>query len=563
MHLPRYLFLRLLGLTHLIAFLSFWVQADGLVGPDGIVPAVDSLAAVAKRAEGWARIQQAPTLTWLLGAEHGLDLLCGLGCALSLLLIGGFAPRLLCVGLWCAYLSVYTLGGPFLSFQWDILLLEVTLLAILYAPDGLYPRIDEERPPTLTSVWLLRLLWFKLMLSAGVVKITSGDPSWADLSALDYHYWTQPLPHGLAWYAHNAPEWTRQLGVSLTFVGELVVPFLLFFNPRGRRLALWLGLVVADLIYCQGQLALADVLFLVAAAAFLDDRVVGRWWPADTTPVHSRCAAFWVTLLLMSGIALTGNYGFFHLLTVVLALSLLDDEALRRLVPGRWRDWLPEPPGFRPLWPVRIMVWAAALVILPLSAMRASNMVGRRSVQAAKQAVEKDEATRPQALLVGLQSLHEVQQTLRPFATIYNYGLFATMTKDRIEILVEGSADGRSWKPYVFRWKPGDLASVGSIAGPHMPRLDWQMWFAALRPDCRKVWWFPGFLRGLLEGSAPVTGLLAKDPFAETPPKYVRARRLRYRFTDPETRAESGHRWSRRHVGAFCPVLSLDAFRRP
>ena len=110
-----------------------------------------------------------------------------------------------------------------------------------------------------------------------------------------------------------------------------------------------------------------------------------------------------------------------------------------------------------------------------------------------------------------------------------SYGLFAVMTTERREILLEGSADGVEWKSYEFRWKPGALDRAPRFAGPHMPRVDWQLWFAALG-RCEHQGWLHAFLRRLLEGSRPVTRLLANDPFPDTPPRYLRATVADYRF---------------------------------
>ena len=111
------------------------------------------------------------------------------------------------------------------------------------------------------------------------------------------------------------------------------------------------------------------------------------------------------------------------------------------------------------------------------------------------------------------------------------YGLFAVMTTERPEIVVEGSEDGETWTPYAFRWKPGDVDRRPRFTTPHLPRLDWQMWFAALSGDCRSQRWFLAFERRLLEGSPDVLRLLKGNPFPTHPPRYLRARLRQYDFT--------------------------------
>jgi hypothetical protein len=126
------------------------------------------------------------------------------------------------------------------------------------------------------------------------------------------------------------------------------------------------------------------------------------------------------------------------------------------------------------------------------------------------------------------------------------------MTKQRREIEIQGSDDGVEWKPYPFRWKPGDVERAPAWCAPHMPRLDWQMWFAALAPAQRSRWLAP-LVDRLLEGSPDVLGLFAANPFADRPPRAVRAVLYDYRFTSREERAATGAWWKRNELGPFLP----------
>jgi hypothetical protein len=128
-------------------------------------------------------------------------------------------------------------AGPFLSFQWDILLLEMGFLAIFYAPLGaVSPRSPAwSVAPPRPVAWLLRLLVFKLMFSSGVVKLSSGDPTWWNLTALAVHYETTCLPTWTGWYMHQLPMWCHKVSAGLMFVTELVLPFFVF-GPRMVRI---------------------------------------------------------------------------------------------------------------------------------------------------------------------------------------------------------------------------------------------------------------------------------------------------------------------------------------
>ena len=145
-----------------------------------------------------------------------------------------------------------------------------------------------------------------------------------------------------------------------------------------------------------------------------------------------------------------------------------------------------------------------------------------------------------------------VGQWLEPLRSANAYGLSRVMTTERPEITVEGSDDGVSWKSYRFHWKPGELDRRPRFAMPHMPRLDWQMWFAALSGDCRVTPWFIRFERRLLTGTPEVLALLRENPFPDRPPRYLRARLSLYTFT------RSGEKdwWAAEDAGLFCPPIT-------
>jgi hypothetical protein len=375
-------------------------------------------------------------------------------------------------------------GGAFLLYQWDALLLETGFLAIWLAPAPLRPREAARAPVEPLALWLLRLLLFKLMLLSGAVKLLSGDPTWRHLAAMQFHYWTQPIPTWTSWYAFHLPEWVHRAEVVGTFAIELGLP-LLIFGPRLLRWAAASGLAALQLL-----------------------------------------------------IAATGNYGFFNLLTLSLCGLLFDDAAWRRLLPPRWRPAAPDPEAARrPGWPPARLAFAAlAALLFALSSVRMLDSVGLAP-------------PRP-------RPFDALARVLDPFQLTSSYGLFAVMTTDRDEIEVEGSRDGAAWEPYVFPWKPGPLARRPGFAGLHMPRLDWQMWFASLR-GCAGSPWFHAFLLRLLQGEPAVLGLLAHDPFAGAPPRYVRTTLYRYTFTD----AGEANWWRRVEIGPFCPTVELHGGR--
>ena len=243
--------------------------------------------------------------------------------------------------------------------------------------------------------------------------------------------------------------------------------------------------------------------------------------------------------LLQVAIAATGNYGYFNLLVFLLCVPLLDDGCFRRLatrvatVPAA-RQPGPGPGHRRPRLSWKHPFPPLILLLLLLSGMQLAATVGMP-------------VSRPSLLA-------ETHRALAPFRLSSSYGLFAVMTTERPEIVVEGSMDGERWQPYEFKWKPGDPGRAPGFVAPHMPRLDWQMWFAALR-SYQGAPWFERLLARLLQGSPEVAGLMDSCPFPR--PRYVRALLYDYRFTDRHERGESGNWWSRRLLGAYSPMLFL------
>src|SRR5437660_12543765 len=234
--LSRWLFLRLLGLVYLIAFVSLALQVTGLVGEHGILPATAFLERT-RALYGGAAYRLFPTVCWLGAGDGTLRLLCWGGGALALLVMAGVAQAPALALLWACYLSLSVVGQTFLWFQWDGLLLETGLLALLYAPTRWLPRRERERAPSGVIRWLVWLLLFKLMFLSGITKLASGDPTWRRLTALDYHFWTQPLPPWTAWYAQWLPSWTHRGMLFILLAIELLVPWLIFVPERwgGRR----------------------------------------------------------------------------------------------------------------------------------------------------------------------------------------------------------------------------------------------------------------------------------------------------------------------------------------
>ncbi|MFW2389722.1 MAG: lipase maturation factor family protein [Polyangiales bacterium] len=469
--ISSWLFGRSLGAVLLVAFISLGVQAQGLFGDAGVMP-IAGLVAQAKSAghSFW----QHPSAFWWGSGDSMIGAIWISGAAAAAALLLGFVPKLATAVAWFCYLSFVSVGWPFMSFQWDTLLLEVTFTAFFFVPLRAWDRPLGHSTPNRVARWALWWLLFRLVFRSAWVKLASGDATWADLSALSYHYWTQPLPTVFGWYANLLPDWFQSASCALMFAIEFAAPLLILLPWAWAR--------------------------------------------------RSSAASIAGLMLL---VAFTGNYGFFNLLAIVLCLPLLDDALLARLFSGRF-DPAPRPE--------RKTRWNALPGVAPALVIAVSG-----------------------AIFVAGTFAGGVPRWLRPvypFNTLNNYGLFAVMTTERPEIEIEGTLDGKTWETYEFRYKPGPLDRAPRWAAPHQPRLDWQMWFAALG-DYRRNPWLGNLVTRLLEGEPSVLRLIETNPFEGEPPKQVRAVVYRYEMTDREERAATGNWWRRSDRARYSPTLGV------
>ncbi|XP_065306375.1 lipase maturation factor 2-like [Dermacentor albipictus] len=565
-------FLWAMSVVYLSAFASIYHQMPGLYGDHGVLPVRSVIPIDSHTRPPQELAQQAaerPSLIWL-APNFGLkvatmaEFLAFLGIVMSFMacVSSRFRDCINFALLWILYFSIYQVGQVFMWFQWDILLLEAGFLCILVAPLGIVHRTLglnsswrlPHRPHDEVSLWLVRWLLFRFMFASGVVKLTSGCPTWWGLTALNHHFQSQCIPTPIAWYFHHLPDWILRLGVVFTFVIEIAIPPLFFVPVRPLR------------IFC-----------------------------------------FYSQVFLQMMIIATGNYNFFNLLTMTLCLSLVDDEQLlgnaRRSSSGKLGN-------FRPLartaalavycglaygtiklfhlqlddsWAVRskvafnkeklnqflstavpLMVWVAgaSLAYHILMALYRS-IVKERSVLSKIFSTLGTIFMGTAAVWVFCISLvplaeldpgfnRKLWPTIRswhykvqPFHLTSSYGLFRIMTGvgGRPELILEGSDDPNGpWVELPFLYKPGDVNRPPPIIIPHQPRLDWQMWFAALG-DYRRNPWLLSLVYRLLNNDASALRLmnLERYPFTRQPPTYIRATLYKYWFTKMDT--SSGRAW--------------------
>ena len=473
LEIPRYdvlawLFVRAFALVFLIAFISFGMQAQGLIGSQGIAP-VSNLVEAGHRLLDTERYWQIPMLFWLNTSDVFIQIVCWSGTAFSLLLFFNQWPRACLLSVYALYLSLIYAGQMFMTFQWDSYLLETAIICFFMLG-------------SLTiGIWLLRWLLFRFIFVGGMVKLLSGDPAWQNATALIYYFNTEPLPTPLAWYANQLSPVVLKAGAMGTLLVELFVPFFIFLPRRLRFFA-------------------ASVMI------------------------------FFQTVILI-----TGNYNWFNILTILLCFILFDDAAIRCFFPSRFFQSFTSNTSANAKR--RLFFWVAilfALFSVSFSLLQLQLRFGGKASPA-------------------IASLYN---KIAPFSLVNIYGPFAVITKERMEIVLEGSNDGIDWKEYAFKYKPGDIKRRPPWNIPLQPRLDWQMWFAALGSPEQSPWFYQ-FMQRLLENAPPVVALLETNPFPDKPPKYLRALFYEYTFTTQEEWRKTGAWWTRGLVGYYVREQSL------
>lgn len=495
--IPRWLFLRALGLIYFSAFYSLIFQIRGLIGPQGILPADDYLAHVANGFGQW-KLWYAPTILWLSAGDHMLIALCVVGMLASLLLVANVWPRAMLLVGFVGFLSFVSAAQDFSQYQSDGMLLEAGFISLFLAPRGLLPGWGASSPPPRASVLLLLWEWFRIYFESGLVKLESGDPTWRNLTAMDEYYQNGPLPTWIGWYIQHLPHSFHRATAGATLAMELLLVFMAFL-PR-------------------------------------------RW----------RIACFCIVTVWQTGVILTANYTFLNYLVLVLGVLLLDDRLLRLFVPVRFRQAFPlaaeeaefatdataeqenveQRPIRRHLASLRLAVTAVMLTwVFYNTSLLLLHIFWR---------------TEP---LPG-----EPVVALEPFRIANEYGLFAVMTPHRYEIEFQGSTDGTHWVAYPFRYKPQQLDAAPGLYAPYQPRFDWNLWFASLGtwPQYPIV---PRTEEALLTNDSAVLSLFAGNPFPGTPPRYVRAVLWQYWFTTLAEKRTTGQWWRRQLLGTYAPTI--------
>ena len=506
--IPRWLFVRALGLIYFSAFYSLFFQIRGLIGPQGILPAGGYLRAVSQASLPYPHLWYAPTLLWLSSGSRMLMALCWVGMIASMVLVLNFWPRAMLVVCFVCFLSFVAAAQDFSGYQSDGMLLEAGFICLFFVPPGLRPGLGRNHPPSWASLFLLQWEWLRIYFESGIAKLASGEPQWRNFTAMDEYYQNGPLPTWIGWYIQQLPHRFHAFTAGATLVMELGLIWMILL-PRRFRI----------------------ILFLIVTC-----------WEI--------------------GVISTANYAFLNYIVLSLGILLIDDEFLLQFVPERWRVRIEgeaapagetqdaaSQPGNEDkhtsrLWN-RIRPHFAAL----------------KTAFAAVMLTWIFYATTAQ--LVWMLPPHlplpsSPVAMLDPSRIANRYGLFAVMTRGRYEIEFQGSNDGLNWTPYSFRYKPQALNEPPGIYAPYQPRFDWNLWFASLE-TWRSNAIVPNTELRLLVNDADVLALFRGNPFPNAPPKQIRAVLWQYWFTSMAEKRATGNWWRRQLLGLYAPVLERQS----
>jgi hypothetical protein len=474
--LTRLVLERGIAAIFLLAFIAVLHQFPALLGERGLLPVPEFVEI--------APFKRYPSIFFWRYSDGMLRALAALGTMISVLIMCGVVspfPWWINLAAWLAmwgiYLSIVNVGQQFYSFGWETMLLEAGFFAAFLG--------SAHDCASVIPVLMLRWMLFRVEVGAGLIKLRH-DRSWRDLTALWYHYETQPLPNPLSWFFHRLPPFIHRLCVLGSHVTQVAVPFGLF----------------------------APQPYAAAAGALI---IFHQFW-----------------------LIVSGNYSWLNWLTVVLGASAFGDTVLSGFLLMRAPSELAARSGVNDA-ALYLLAAAAAL----LSVKPALNLLSKNQV-----------------MNYSFNRLHIVNA----------YGAFGSVTKERYEIVLEGTSSAEPapqapWREYEFKAKPGDPRRMPPQIAPYHLRLDWLMWFlpfsvalrhgAVIVPEYED--WFVALVLKLLQGDRQSIHLLGVNPFPDHPPKFVRARYYRYEYTSAAERRDNGAWWRRTLIGEYLPAVSLGS----
>ena len=582
-----------MGILFLLAYLSLFLQFEGLYSVNGLTPMQDTVSDILGQVGGmdvWGIFLQYPSMLLLsrvptvgLSIETiaELTLVVGLLCALWVA-ITGRNDIFISIGMVVCYLTMYLGGGTFMSFQWDILLLEVGWVFVL---SGTHSRCSR--------LWnsCYRLVLFKLMLMSGVVKLTAGCETWNGLTALSYHFATQCLPTPLAWWAHQIPEEVLRWGVAGTLLIEIPWTLLLVVpSVRIRRIGAALQALLQVSIIITGNYNFFNLLTIALCipcwtadcgeeeedgTESCSSSGSGEQVEEESVSVLQALEVHGPVLAFASWMKAARRFVSRSRITVILEWTMVvvyltvsscamfhfprgweGGLQLRENLVGLWGPFLRQGARIGYILSIGMAISALLLALLAVYESKGNGLVKWMwtaplvVMSGVGQLAWMGVVTLPLQQITefdpgwGDSALERFAASTRTYAFSSGYGLFRRMTGvgergtvARPEIVLEGRqrGEGGGWKVVHFLHKPTALEGVPTVVAPHQPRLDWQMWFAALGSYHNNAW-LVHLVYKLLHNETRAIGPLINEAyfrrdFGPDGPAAMRASLYSYDFT--------------------------------
>uniref|UniRef100_A0A8C5HEA9 Lipase maturation factor n=1 Tax=Gouania willdenowi TaxID=441366 RepID=A0A8C5HEA9_GOUWI len=496
--LTRIVLLRCVAFIYLVAFCVAYNQNKQLIGEHGLMPCKSYLNNVKRYVGGKigaAALAYTPTIIWFLDwsdMDTNLDVMALVGMALSLfVLVTGMANMVMMITLWVLYHSLVSVGQL-------CQLLETGFLAIFLCPLWTLSQVPRRCPPSIICIWTFRWLIVRIMLGAGLIKIR-GDKCWRELTCMDYHYETQPVPNPMSYYMHRSPWWFHRFETLSNHFIELIAPF---FTFMGRRMCMINGAL--------------QILFQVV-------------------------------------LILSGNLSFLNWLTIVPSVACFDDASLAFLFcsgGGAKRAVLKiqsEDASGRTIKPTkgmmirRVVNISLGVLIGFLSVPVVTNLLSSRQV---------------------MNTSFDPLRIVNTYGAFGSITKERTEVIFQGTLSPDPKAPEAVWEEYQFYCKPGDVYRRPCFISPYHYRLDWLMWFAAFQ-TYEQSEWVIHIAGRLLSNDSSVLSLLQHNPFqGPDPPRWVRGEHFIYRFSQPgSSSAAEGKWWIRKRIGAYFPAVDLQGLR--
>ncbi|GFN93000.1 lipase maturation factor [Plakobranchus ocellatus] len=505
--LTRIVMVRYMGFMYFVAFLVSLHQNKQLVGKKGLLPADVYLNTVMRgigRSNSWSLLSAAPTVFWFVNFEKDLDfwldVVAWLGLAIAaFLMLSGAGNWPLLTLEWILYHSLVNIGQTWFSFGWESQMIETGFLTIFLCPMLSLSKLPKATPTSKINIFTYRWLIFRIMLGAGLIK-ARGDKCWQNLTCMNYHYETQPVPNPVSYFLHQSPQAMHKFEVLSNHFIELVAPFLLLLPHRrlcmiGGALQIFFQVV----LIISGNLSFLNWLTILPSLACFDDASLA--WIFSTSASSSlkaKAAALNRESRSTERSSLSGTIRKIFNITFGLLIAYLSYPVIMNLVSTR------------------------QVMNTSFSPLRLVNTYGAFGSITKK---------RTEVVFKGTNSA----QPESPMAV---------------------------WEEYEFKCKPGDINRRPCLISPYHYRLDWLMWFAAFQSYQNNPW-LVHLAAKFLVNDEGAESLIAHNPFhGRPPPKYVRADHYRYIYSKLwSTEARNGQWWKRKYIGQYLPPVSLDMLR--